>query len=212
MAGMAKRQEDDPPLLTSTASLSRPHNRTRQPTRARLHVVHPPEIVEHIEVAPDTTLALGRTGGEGAHALRNDTVSRRHFELGWDKDLGAHTGRDLGSHNGSSVDGDQVSDAPRPLPDGALLRLGHVLLVYELASSLPVDPPQVSKDAMPGASAGMQRLRAQAARAAADSAPVLIRRRDRRRQGANRQRAASAERTQRPLRERQLRRAQPPAD
>jgi transcriptional regulator with GAF, ATPase, and Fis domain len=169
---MAKRSDDS--LLATTVSRQRSVKRARSPAGARLHVVHPSPLVERIELPAGAPLIFGRTRADGVHALRHATVSRRHFELGWDEALGTHTGRELGSRNGSFVDGHAVDDAPRPLGDGALLRLGDVLAVYERAESLPPDPPEVDNDAIPGASVAMQRLRAQAARAAVDAAPVLI--------------------------------------
>jgi transcriptional regulator with GAF, ATPase, and Fis domain len=170
---MAKRSDDDS-ILASTASRQRPGKRVRPPASARLHVVHPPELVQQIDVPAGGSVAFGRARGDGVHALRHETVSRRHFELSWDSSLGAHAGRELGSRNGSFVDGNAVGEMPRPLPDGALVRLGDVLIVYELAKDVPRDPPEVSRDAIPGASVPMQRLRAQTARAATDLAPVLI--------------------------------------
>jgi DNA-binding NtrC family response regulator len=171
---MAKRQHEETPFLASTASRQRPEARSRAPAGARLHVVHPGEIAEVIELSPGESCLLGRSTGEGSVALKHSTVSRRHFQIAWDRTLGAHTGADLGSRNGSSVDGDTVGPEPRPIPDGSVVRLGDVLLVYEMAVNLPDDPVEVAREAIPGASLPMMRLRAAAMRAAADPAPVLI--------------------------------------
>src|SRR5215475_13512523 len=97
---------------------------------AVLHVVHPPEMAATIAVASARTV-FGRDAGSADAVLDHPTVSRRHFAFEWDGRQGKHVVSDLGSRNGSHVDG-QPLKATRPLADGAALRFGDVIAVYEL--------------------------------------------------------------------------------
>lgn len=83
--------------------------------------------------------------------------------------------RDLGSRNGSAVDGVPLASGWRPLAEGSVLRLGDVVLVYELGQELdPPEPPGISREAVPGLAVRMRRLRGMVARAAPDISPALI--------------------------------------
>jgi transcriptional regulator with GAF, ATPase, and Fis domain len=83
--------------------------------------------------------------------------------------------RDLGSHNGTQVDGMALEDEPRALADGAVLRLGDVLLVFETGLALLArDGAAVARAAVPGSAAVVAQLRGALERAAVDRAPVLL--------------------------------------
>ncbi|MFE0459148.1 FtsK/SpoIIIE domain-containing protein [Kitasatospora sp. NPDC058965] len=66
---------------------------------------------------------LGRSSDADV-PLDDPDVSRLHLALHLAAD-GAVTVHDLGSTNGTSLDGRPLTDDPRPLPEGALLRLGE---------------------------------------------------------------------------------------
>lgn len=129
-------------------SVPREHDEPSRGTdsRARLRAVHPAELRWALELGA-RSVVVGRLAVEDAIPLRHGTVSRRHFELGWDPVSGHHTGRDLGSHNGSRVDGDVIGHGSVELRDGSVLQLGDVTLVYErVPPGLPplVLPPAVA--------------------------------------------------------------------
>jgi DNA-binding NtrC family response regulator len=142
---------------------------------ARLCVVHPAGL--RMTLALDEgERTLGRTAeGAGSVALAHRTVSRRHFAIAWDRARERHTGFDLGSRNGSRVSGQTVSGEPIPLDDGAVLRLGDVVAIYERSDALAVpDAPGVDRNAVPGQAAAVRRLRNCLAQAGPDPSTVLI--------------------------------------
>jgi transcriptional regulator with GAF, ATPase, and Fis domain len=71
--------------------------------------------------------------------------------------------------NGARLLADRV-----PLQDGAVLRLGDVVLVYEATATAFADAPAVSRDAVPGDAPSMAALRGRMAGAAEDPAPALL--------------------------------------
>jgi DNA-binding NtrC family response regulator len=141
--------------------LSRPRAE-RIAVEARFRVVFPAALRRDISAAAPGQ--FGRQPDEGITVLDHPTISRRH--LAWD----AASVRDLGSRNGSWLDGVKLGSAE--LHDGAVVRIGDVLLVYEEGSA--EDEPGVSRDAVPGESVAMARLRRELARAATDAAPLLL--------------------------------------
>jgi DNA-binding NtrC family response regulator len=146
---------------------------TAPPRPARLSLVYPPELAT-ARTLGDEPLVVGRDPAEATLLVDDATVSRKHLRIDWHNGPGLHFAVDLGSRNGSSVDGVAARER-RPLVDGAVLRIGDVLLVYEQA--LPVafaDPPVVDREAVPGEAGVMAALRARLARAATDPAPVLL--------------------------------------
>ena len=96
-----------------------------EPTRAldRLHVM----LIEDDE---DHAALVSRYLGE-ADVAASLTIAATLEEAKaiWARWQAEHEGVDLGSRNGSRVDGWRVSgEAPVPLVDGSVLRLGDVLL------------------------------------------------------------------------------------
>jgi len=162
------------PLKTT---VKRPPSRERaaapaQP--ARLSVVHPPERAV-TRALGDEPLVIGRDPAEAGLVVDDDTVSRKHVRIEWMNGPGLHFVSDLGSRNGSALDGAALAGDKKPLVDGAVLRIGDVLLVYEQAQALgPGDAAGVDREAVPGEAAVMAALRARLARAAVDPAPVLL--------------------------------------
>ncbi|MBI4703848.1 MAG: sigma 54-interacting transcriptional regulator [Deltaproteobacteria bacterium] len=141
---------------------------------ARLMIVYPPSLRSAVVlVAP--RVVLGRRPELGPCAIEHPTVSRRHFLLEWNAERRAFLGCDLGSSNGSHVDGEEAGEEPLPVVDGAVIRVGDVLLVYERSGGVAGDdPPEVSREAVPGEAAATRELRARLAEAGPDPSPVLI--------------------------------------
>ena len=141
--------------------------------QAALHVVSPESLAMRVGLTAEA-LVVGRGDGEGIR-LRHPTVSRRHLAITWDGRLGQHVGADLGSHNGSWVNGVRLGEHREALQDGAVMRLGDVVMVYERSDVLVGDDGGVvDTEAIPGASVAARRLRADVARAAPDPSPVLV--------------------------------------
>ena len=143
---------------------------------AQLRVVHPPELTAQPPI-PVTAMAivLGRSEGRGAtDVVAHGTVSRSHFRVVYEPLGDVHVGVDLGSHNGTKINGHVVApDEEVALADGATIRLGGVLLVYERTDGR--DAPDTADDArLIGAAPEMIRLRNDVERAAADVSPVLL--------------------------------------
>ncbi len=134
--------------------------------RATLTAVHPPELRWRL-VLDQGAVTIGR---EGAHAIEEPTVSRRHVAISWSDGYG-HVVADLGSSHGCRLDGRPLT-RPSRLEHGAVLRLGDVFLVYE--SGDPDDTSAVSKGSIPGQALSIRALRIQIARAAVDPSPVLL--------------------------------------
>jgi transcriptional regulator with GAF, ATPase, and Fis domain len=137
---------------------------------AVLCVVHPRALAQRILLGA-TNLVLGRQPDDALGRIVHETVSRRHLAVEWDGER--HRARDLDSHNGSRLDGRDLEDEPAPLRDGSVVRLGDVLIVCERAAEAP-DAPEVSREAVPGASAAAVELRAALGAAGPDVAPVLL--------------------------------------
>jgi transcriptional regulator with GAF, ATPase, and Fis domain len=141
---------------------------------AQLRVVYPRAVVGIVPLPGDKAV-LGRNPEPDGTRLRHSTVSRRHVAITWDERARASVVVDLDSHNGTSVNGVRVERSPVTLQRGDVVRIGDVLCVYECGQGIDVaDPPDVSREHIPGDSAAARLLRGQVARAAADPSPVLI--------------------------------------
>ena len=143
------------------------------PRTARLVLVHPRELAG-VQTLGDVGQELGRAAEPGQLIAAHKTVSRRHAALRWDEAAGRHYVTDLGSRNGTWLDGRPVLALPCYLEDQSVLRFGDVLAVYERRDSAAIDAPQVSTEAVPGASLAARELRLAIARAGPDASPALI--------------------------------------
>ena len=119
-------------------------------------------------------LVMGRAGhARGALALDDAELSRQHLSIEQpDADGSGWQLRDLGSTNGSHVGGERVDR--RTLHHGDVLRAGGTVLLFErheveAGSALaPAEPPLL------GPSVGLQRVRGEIQRVAAQPVSVLI--------------------------------------
>src|SRR5262249_25068921 len=153
----------------STISRVGPVRVTKPTARARLRVVYPPELEGEAELGAEPIIVGRELGSEAGFEVEHGTVSRRHLAVTWDAARALHLASDLDSRNGSAIDGVSLPAEPRPLQDQSVVRLGDVLLIYECGAGLSVaDPPEVSKQAVPGRAAAMRLERATLARAAPD--------------------------------------------
>ncbi len=137
-------------------------------------MVHPPALRATAELGADTVV-IGRHASPSNHCMTvgHQTLSRAHLSLAWDASAGAHVATDLRSHNGSFVNGARL-DGASALEDGALLRLGDVLIVYERTDGSIALARDVSTEALPGHAWSLEALRSALVAAAADLAPVLV--------------------------------------
>ncbi|MCA9553822.1 MAG: sigma-54-dependent Fis family transcriptional regulator [Myxococcales bacterium] len=143
--------------------------------QGRLCAVFPREMTITLDLGAERTV-LGRAPDDlSTPPIHHPTVSRAHFVLEWNAELGTHVGQDLGSRNGSWIDGAPAGSGWHPLHPGSVLRIGDVILVYEGGHTLAQpDAARVSRQAVPGEALSVRRLRAQLARAAPDISPALI--------------------------------------
>jgi len=162
---------DDSPTQSTTIDVDGAHGRGVNITGARLAVVHPPELRRRIELPRGVTV-LGRNPEESLGRLQHGTVSRSHAQLRWDAKAYTHFASDLGSHNGSRLDGRPL-ETESQLHDGAVLRLGSVLAVYEVLKEDPRDA-EALREHIIGGSPAVSRLRWELARLAPDPSPVLV--------------------------------------
>lgn len=159
---------------STVASISTSPGLQAPPVVGRLSIVSPPSCRTSMLVAA-APLEVGREPGEGGLRVEHETVSRRHLSVAWDDKQGCHVVADLGSFNGSRLEGEPLTGPPRPVREGAVLRLGDALLVYEQGAELArPEANDVSREAVPGAARVMVAFRARLARAALDPGPVLI--------------------------------------
>ena len=155
--------------VAPTASREQPRRDTGGSAgHARVLVVWPPALAGAHPVAPPGAV-LGRATGGGLD-LDHQTVSRRHLKISLSGAL--FTAEDLDSRHGSFVDAARLRGAA-PLRDGAVVRLGDVVFVFEHGRP-PDATAEVSAQAVPGDSRAARVLRLDLARAARDPAPVLL--------------------------------------
>jgi hypothetical protein len=87
-------------------------------------------------------LTIGRTGTNGI-ALKDPSVSANHARVM--RGVEGFTIEDIGSRNGTFVNGDKISEK-RVLADGDLVRIGKVILTFNLAAEVKrEDATQVEK-------------------------------------------------------------------
>src|SRR5215471_18450645 len=113
----------------STTAVPSRKERARRRPEARLVLVHPPELAAEMELAGAESV-FGRAP-DGGVSIAHPTLSRRHLGVRWDGGVWKYVASDLGSKNGSSVDGTALAGTPRILSDGAVIRAGEVIFVYE---------------------------------------------------------------------------------
>jgi DNA-binding NtrC family response regulator len=147
----------------------------RHPLHARLRAVYPPELTWEISCA--VRITIGRLAGASAPLLEHVSIAGRHFAVRYEADHRRHIGRDLGSPAGSRVDGVGFVSTSTPLRDGAVVRLGDVCLVYEVAGEATPATGTIARDvveAIPGRAPAIGSLRERLIAAAGDDAPVLV--------------------------------------
>jgi transcriptional regulator with GAF, ATPase, and Fis domain len=165
---MTRRSESD---ATVSREVSRPARRAVR--TARFHIVHPPEVATVLPVGRER-LVVGRNPEEAGAPVEHPTVSRKHLAFDWDGAHGRHLASDLGSRNGSRVNAQPITEH-QPLLDGAVVRFGDVVGVYELPrGDVAADAADVSREHIPGDAAATRLLRLAVARAAPDPSPVLL--------------------------------------
>jgi serine/threonine protein kinase len=104
---------------------------TGRPLRCRLTFRNGPLVGRTFTLHQDTT-TIGRIGGNDIVIL-DGTVSRHHARLTFNSSTGQWSVEDLGSSNGTFVNRAPVKRAT-PIPNGAELRLGDVLVAFEMVS------------------------------------------------------------------------------
>ena len=162
---------DDVTLERARSSAAGP---ARSRAAARLVVVHPPTLRGVVALSGESTTVGRQARSPGDAALVHPTISRAHAELRRDPASDRHWLRDLGSRNGTCLEGQAIGELPRPLVDGAVIRFGDVIAVYERAEGGFVDAAEVDHAAAPGHSAAAASLRAALSRVAGRSGPALV--------------------------------------
>src|SRR5262245_12564854 len=147
----AVRNEAVDETLDSTAKKKRAADPEEERVLGRLVAAYPPELAVAIDLARERTI-LGRIPDDAASPpIYHPTVSRAHFAIEWDPSVRAHVGRGLGSRNGASIDGVKAELGWQLLVEGSVLRIGDVMLVYELGHTLEeLDAHDVERTAIPG--------------------------------------------------------------
>ncbi|MDP7040522.1 MAG: sigma 54-interacting transcriptional regulator [Myxococcota bacterium] len=148
------------------------------PIRARLRAVYPPAVAGQCFPLGTQKRILGRQpDNKNDLCLEHATVSRQHVLCAWQKKTGQHSASDLGSHNGSALNGKKLDIEVQALDNNDVLRLGDVLLVYEIwpqDEALMEEGQDVSTAAIPGNAPAMTLLRREVGSCASDPSPVLI--------------------------------------
>ncbi|WP_434419863.1 sigma 54-interacting transcriptional regulator [Nannocystis pusilla] len=171
---MVSRQRPDDDVTLERSRTAEVAAERGSPGAARLVLVHPPELRRVVDLGP-AALTLGRQPqAPSGLAVAHPTLSRVHAELRFDR--GIHWLRDLQSRNGTCLQGQAINELPRALAHGAVIRIGNVLLVYEMAQDPRgrVDPPEVDRAAIPGDSLAIAALRSAVLRIAGQRSPALV--------------------------------------
>src|SRR5262245_49507189 len=116
-----------------TASLVGPGRDAPRPHAAILRAIYPRDLRWSQRFTSDP-ITLGRQPDDGSPPLTHATVSRRHAQVWWDT-RGHHAVRDAGSRHGTLVGTTPIGQSARVLADGDVIRLGDVLVVYEIAGN-----------------------------------------------------------------------------
>jgi pSer/pThr/pTyr-binding forkhead associated (FHA) protein len=131
MSSKAPDETPPPAEPDETASTARIQRHRAVPRVARLAVVYPRALARVHPLDEDAVTVTRQAATERSLVLAHATVSRRHAVIRWDPAAGRHTLADLDSRNGTWLDGQPVHALPPFLDDGAVLRFGDVLAVYE---------------------------------------------------------------------------------
>jgi pSer/pThr/pTyr-binding forkhead associated (FHA) protein len=138
-----------PPPSLATVSTPLPPPEPPPPDRIRKPTEEKPGPVGTLTADDGTMhplleddLTIGRTGNNGI-ALKDASVSANHARVV--RGAEGFTIEDIGSRNGTFVNGDKISEK-RLLADGDLVRLGKVILTFNLAAEVKrEDATQVEK-------------------------------------------------------------------
>ncbi len=165
--------QDDTVDRTRTAAIGSTKHAKATKATGRLVVVYPRPLRARIELGRTPTLLGRKPSKTPSVELSDPTISRDHARVHWDGRAGSFVIQDQGSHNGTSVDGVALEDRTCALEDGAVIRLGDALVVFE-GGGLAPEAAQVSRDAIPGEAQVVGQLRQQVALCAGDPSPALI--------------------------------------
>lgn len=101
--------------------------------RRQLHLcVVYPTAAAHVSpqpLTPETVLVVGRDVGDRGLRIDDPKLSRLHFRLSWEKELGAPRLTDAGSRNGTFVNGERVTTCI--VSAGDVVRAGGTLFVID---------------------------------------------------------------------------------
>jgi transcriptional regulator with GAF, ATPase, and Fis domain len=156
-----------------TTSTAHDFEQRRREIVRRLVLVHgSTRSGQEVVVLDGAPLVLGRDGGDGAIALDDSKVSRRHAVIALDEQGGSFVITDQGSRNGTYVDGVRIDRAA--LRQGRVIRVGSTLFIYTWAEL--GDPASIRPEAGPlfGPSLAMARVRDEIYRVAPTGVPVLV--------------------------------------
>lgn len=167
-----ERQISEVVKASDTLTFRRPSRayepRFRRLTRVYAEPTDAEPWISPASLVPSDNFVIGR---EGDLSLDDRTASRRHARLTIEPALDVVAVEDLDSKNGTYLNGQPIT-GPEPLRDGAVLRIGATILVFEevlgaTSESLEACPAHQSL----GAFIAEERV----AKAAPTDLPVLIR-------------------------------------
>jgi transcriptional regulator with GAF, ATPase, and Fis domain len=139
----------------------------------KLSVVSSPGTVSRqtLLLDPKATVTIGREpDSEPSIAVADRELSRRHAAI--EAEDSGFCVVDLDSRNGTIVDGARI-DRCR-LADGAVIRVGKTLLLYQELELLTAEPLAAETERLRGPSLAMQRVRAEIGLVAKEPVPVLV--------------------------------------
>ncbi len=143
-------------------------------SRARLVVAHSPDekVEGRWQFLGRVALAIGRSpSGDNKLLVEDGEISRTHAVIGKGED-GTWRVVDEDSRNGTMVNGERVAE--RALEDGAVIRVGSTLLVFQLVKVRPNERLEPERPPLLGPSIAMQRVRGEVSLAGKKSLPVLL--------------------------------------
>jgi pSer/pThr/pTyr-binding forkhead associated (FHA) protein len=127
----AVREEPQPALSgVEGPEPTAPQKKTVMRRRTLVGSLTPDDRPDAVHPLLDAECTIGRTN-DNALAVPDSSVSSKHARI-----LRTDDGfviEDLQSRNGTFVNGERVTDGPHPLSDGDLIRLGKVILTFNVA-------------------------------------------------------------------------------
>ncbi|KAG0498035.1 hypothetical protein HPP92_002342 [Vanilla planifolia] len=105
---------------------------------------------ETVECNPRSTIRIGRIVRGNTLAIKDPGISQKHLILQFLPEIARWVVTDLGSSNGTCINGGLITpDAPYPLADGDVIKIGEKTVISVIISAPAVEPVAVPRHGRP---------------------------------------------------------------